>query len=689
MDRLQARALHKVVAFLAQFLRVEIGDVRVQYTQYGEPGPRPAANYLQGADAAVLNIRGIALQPQMTPDMPSAQGAEVDDSDGASVSSAAAAATALSGAALGGGQAAEEVSMLQALLSVPSLLWSSVVTSKPSASKLTMTGVTLSLRTYVSTWEGYQSAAAAQNPAPAPFVFTGSTAKAVRASPLHKRRRPASSSFATLESSSDSARPRQPLASEKASLGQPLKPASGQAARDAGGGGLIDYSQLLASVAAEEHVLFKQWEVTVMINLLPGRAAMAESITCSTAGGSDKSATGSVRSGAGASTPQAEASPNFLDTPESGSPSRTNDATALSAAVFGAPAEVTVMSPFAGSHKQGPNLENRPEVRGGVARGDAPDHERAGRFWPGVAGSDAGSTGRGSAPSSTGRGGAPPTPSKLTRAVGGSTSASQAPGAASVGDPPIAATSLLTVSVSLKALVPEFNAASLSALTRLLDRQLHWQNYATHWRSRPQVPVESHAAVWWQHAGSTLAARCGHVARRQVSLQQLSRRRKLRTEYQTLYAAAHVGRPGFQDPGARWWRRGSVAAATPEQLKRLQALEARLTAEEIAHFRCAVGKREAGKLWVHHDRKREQACAVLSLSLSTSVALMGVGGCLCRAAGWASRSPITRFWWLKTGLHGQWPTKSMRLVSRGSHALDDVKFGCPRRWWTPGVCLEL
>ncbi len=32
--------------------------------QYGEPGPRPAANHLQGADAACLRIRSLTLLPQ-------------------------------------------------------------------------------------------------------------------------------------------------------------------------------------------------------------------------------------------------------------------------------------------------------------------------------------------------------------------------------------------------------------------------------------------------------------------------------------------------------------------------------------------------------------------------------------------------------------------------------------------------
>lgn len=40
-----------------------------------------------------------------------------------------------------------------------------------------------------------------------------------------------------------------------------------------------------------------------------------------------------------------------------------------------------------------------------------------------------------------------------------------------------------------------------------------------------------------------------------------------------------------QEPGRRWWHRRKVRKAAAEELKRLQALEERLTVEEVAHFR--------------------------------------------------------------------------------------------------------
>lgn len=42
-----------------------------------------------------------------------------------------------------------------------------------------------------------------------------------------------------------------------------------------------------------------------------------------------------------------------------------------------------------------------------------------------------------------------------------------------------------------------------------------------------------------------------------------------------------------QEPGLRWWQRRRVRPAAPDDLQRLRALEALLSAEEVAHFRQA------------------------------------------------------------------------------------------------------
>lgn len=120
---------------------------------------------------------------------------------------------------------------------------------------------------------------------------------------------------------------------------------------------------------------------------------------------------------------------------------------------------------------------------------------------------------------------------------------------------------------------------------RLADRQMHHKHFGTHWAARPQVPVHQHAATWWQHAGEALAAECRRAARREVALAALEGRRQRRREYQALYAASHTASPGFQEPGRRWWQRRRVQPAAADDLHRLQALEASLSAEEVAHFR--------------------------------------------------------------------------------------------------------
>jgi hypothetical protein len=105
---------------------------------------------------------------------------------------------------------------------------------------------------------------------------------------------------------------------------------------------------------------------------------------------------------------------------------------------------------------------------------------------------------------------------------------------------------LLDVAVSLKALIPELNSASLAITNRLIDRHLHHQHFGAHWAARPQAPVHQHAAVWWQHAGAALAAECARASRREVPLSALEQRRQRRLEYQALYAASHAASPNFQ-----------------------------------------------------------------------------------------------------------------------------------------------
>ena len=136
LGRLQARALQKSLAFVAQLLIVEIADVEVHYTQKGEPGPRPSANYLQGADAAVLHVRELSLMPHMDAVHRSADVDDVEDGEGASSETTTPLGSPRKTAAAA---ASDEPTWWAALGSLPHLLWSNVVIARPSATKLSVT----------------------------------------------------------------------------------------------------------------------------------------------------------------------------------------------------------------------------------------------------------------------------------------------------------------------------------------------------------------------------------------------------------------------------------------------------------------------------------------------------------------------------------------------------------------------
>jgi hypothetical protein len=57
---------------------------------------------------------------------------------------------------------------------------------------------------------------------------------------------------------------------------------------------------------------------------------------------------------------------------------------------------------------------------------------------------------------------------------------------------------------------------------------------------------------------------------------------------QALYARACAARSTFQEAPQRWWQRRRTPAADKAELARLIALEARLSLEEVAHFRAGV-----------------------------------------------------------------------------------------------------
>jgi len=293
LGRLQARALQKSLAFVAQLLVVEIKDVEVQYTQKGEPGPRPAANYLQGADAAVLHIRELSLIPHMD-----AVHRRPNAEDGGGGGAPSEGTTPLGSPRRGAAHvaASEEPTWWAALGSLPHLLWSNVVIKRPSATKLSVTGVSLALKTYPMLWQSYQAAksaaAADQQHTAGPFSFPSAQFH----SPGNKRRRrgaiierlDAAAAAGGVGSEEDgSAQPaslqRGSASTSKAntagaSTSSPLKgptaktttktktTTSSTTDRDES---WIDYADALRATPAEEHVLFRQWECAVMLCLLP------------------------------------------------------------------------------------------------------------------------------------------------------------------------------------------------------------------------------------------------------------------------------------------------------------------------------------------------------------------------------------------------------------------------------------
>jgi hypothetical protein len=287
LGRLQARALQKSLAFVAQLLIVEIVDVEIHYTQKGEPGPRPAANYLQGADAAVLNIRELSLMPHMDAVHRRTDVDDAGDGAGDGEGGCSETTTPLGSPRRGTAAAttAEEPTWWSALGSLPHLLWSSVVIKRPSATKLSVTGVSLALKTYPMLWQGYQaaqSAAADQQHADAgPFNFTAAQLH----SPGNKRRRRGAiierlnaaaeeDGCAQPSSSTSPAKAAAGAAAAGASTSSPLKTkattkSTTKQTTKATNESWIDYADALRAAPAEEHVIFRQGEFSVMLCLLP------------------------------------------------------------------------------------------------------------------------------------------------------------------------------------------------------------------------------------------------------------------------------------------------------------------------------------------------------------------------------------------------------------------------------------
>ena len=283
LGRLQARALKKTLAFVVQLLQVEMTDIQFQYTQWGEPGPRPALNYLQGADAAILHLRTLSLMPQFKAVKRSVEVAEDDSVDG-NASGAPSPLASPRKTPRNTPRNAEEPTWWAALGSLPHLLWSNVVITSPSSTKLSVNGVSLVLRTYPMLWQGYHAArTAAEQPPPGPFNFTAGKVESISS----KRRRRGviaerlsrpeevqnivGTASAVGTSSMNAQSPTKPKSSATAagSSKSSSTPRSSASIAPRSDDDWVDYATTLSNTPSEDHIIFRQWEFSVMLCLLP------------------------------------------------------------------------------------------------------------------------------------------------------------------------------------------------------------------------------------------------------------------------------------------------------------------------------------------------------------------------------------------------------------------------------------
>ena len=65
MERVKARALHRLLAICAQYVQLKAVDCEAVYRQADQPGPRPdAGHYLRGVDEICLAVRNATIVPE-------------------------------------------------------------------------------------------------------------------------------------------------------------------------------------------------------------------------------------------------------------------------------------------------------------------------------------------------------------------------------------------------------------------------------------------------------------------------------------------------------------------------------------------------------------------------------------------------------------------------------------------------
>jgi hypothetical protein len=596
VDRLQSKALQKTLGFLVQLVRVDISDVMVHYIQQGEPGPRPPANYLQGADAVVLQARQIVLHPpkRQNPVQSSAGTASNSCSHPPSPEDAHSPRQLDDGA----GDSTTWLGMLAALRAS---LWSRIVTDQVTATKLTATGIAVKLTTYPSTWQSYHASLRQQGEA-------SDTARAQFVPFPHTLNEVQERSDANVGNLAPEIRQRPPVFAER------LERDPGDADRrveDGHTGRRINRAKALQNVDYEEFTLFSQWECSVLLRLVPPGCAKMVEPALRDPGSKPEEPFGTFapslrlnhRDAQGLQAPspfEGQQSRDSLNNP----PGANGDVNETQTYYFGMEEEDHEFTAgqrelehvFSGGFDDvdaetqaflGSNDSMAHAKRGGGMGEEIYENPTA--SFLNAAANTRSTLPRGMQHSSTSR----PDRGMGTKhadAAGSHTSRSDASTEAKerlAGDVS-GMECLVDVSISLKALVPTFSAASVGILTRLIDRQLHMSRFGEHWAVRPQTPVAGNEARWWQHAGNALAAKAAQIVRREVPISHMAQRRASRSEYQPLYAAKHAKNTNYQEPGRRWWQLKRTKPLDEEAQRRLQALEDSLSLEELAHFRFGV-----------------------------------------------------------------------------------------------------
>ncbi|KAJ9522606.1 hypothetical protein QJQ45_019684, partial [Haematococcus lacustris] len=153
----------------------------------------------------------------------------------------------------------------------------------------------------------------------------------------------------------------------------------------------------------------------------------------------------------------------------------------------------------------------------------------------------------------------------------------------------------VSVSVTLKSLMPELSAPATVLVLRIADRLLTYQKYQKWWAQRPAVSVRQLPGAWWQHACQAVTAEC----RSRYPVRQMRQSLALRAQYIQLYRMLHSRQPYFAKDRARGPREQAVPAKA--LAAQLQELERKLTLAQAMMYRTCVALRHSIYLGRHEE----------------------------------------------------------------------------------------